>query len=518
MLDAVPVRMRLKMKWKNSANSFRTVRPKMDSPVNTDPLPVVQVMCETADVNSLRPYLKPKTELNGGSGVIIDSKNGIIVTNAHVTANSQMIQVFSSITGKTPLRCNLVSIIHDKDLSLIRIIDEDLKQLLDVKPPEQLDAKLIDHLQITQGSQLFAAGFPLGTRLLQITSGCLSGLSTPDSFVRITQYEDSYARNSTFIATSAGLNFGMSGGGLFTTDGHLVGIITAGLPSANQIGYAIPSRIVYANYLLMLHNILPRVPTFNFRWSNINQATFDRLTGKTKLRDPCKGILIRKVLKDSIFHGVLEKGDLLQRIEFQLPSIEEDSMKKMEDKVKWVSGCIEPLGDLTVEGYDKKFSISEVSDYIVYGSPLKLHFIRKGKTHVKNVNHVYKKTNRVRGVYPLLESLNWMLIDGICIQDITLNTLAECPRYKYIDEIDHYDELLHNPSVIVTHVSPSSSAGSLSLFNIGDILTHVNGEKVRSLKEVKQLLSKIAKDAEVTLEGDRGQFVVVKLTDDGAAS
>src|SRR6185437_16458915 len=172
---------------------------------------IVQVICETAEIHSLRPYLKPTTKMNAGSGVIIDSQKGIIITNAHVVGNSMMIQAFSPITGKMPLRCELVSIIRDKDLSLIRIIEEDRQQLLSLKDSTQLDAQMVDHLTIPQGTQLYAAGFPLGTRLLQITSGCLSGLSTPDSFIRITQCEDSYARDSTFIATSAGLNFGMSG-------------------------------------------------------------------------------------------------------------------------------------------------------------------------------------------------------------------------------------------------------------------------------------------------------------------
>ncbi len=482
---------------------------------------IVQVICETADVNTLTPYLRPKTELNGGSGVIIDSKKGIVVTNAHVTANSQMIQVFSSITGKMPLRCELVSIIRDKDLSLIRIIEEDLKQLLELKTPDQLDARLVDHLQLEQGTPLFAAGFPLGTRLVQITSGCLSGLRTQDSFFQTKQYEDPSARHPTFLVTTAGLNFGMSGGGLFTTDGHLVGIITGGREDANQIGYAIPARVVHANYLLMLYNALPRVPTFNFRWSNVNQDTFDFLVGEEansgENKVECKGIHIRKVFEDSIFHGVLQKHDLLHKLEFQLPELTENSLRSdfmNPDAGRWITCCIGPLGDLTADGFDKKFSMSEISDYMIYGSPVKVHFIRNGEPYTKVVKYEYRQTERVRGIYPLLDNLNWMIIDGICIQDMTLNALAECPRFKYIDENTYYDKLLHTPGVVITHVSPSCSSGSLNVFSIGDILTKINGRPVTCLKDVKKILSKLKKNSKIALEGDRDQLFVVRVGDE----
>ncbi len=498
---------------------------------------IVQVICETAEIYSLRPYLKPTTKMNAGSGVIVDSKNGLIITNAHVAGNAIMIQVFSPITGKLPLRCELVSIIRDKDLSLIKIIDEDLQQLLQLKDPENLDAKIIDHLSIPQGAQLFAAGFPLGTRLLQVTSGCLSGLSTPDSFVKIIQCEDSYARDSTFIATSAGLNFGMSGGGLFTDDGYLVGIITAGLPSANQIGFAIPSRIVLANYLLMKHNLLPRIPTFNFRWSNVNQQIYDYLTSSTSHHDKqpspvAKGVLVRKVLQDSVFYGTLEKGDLLQEILFDLPEVNHDSLKKAENEeenIIPVLGHVESHGDVTLYDhkgkvlFERKFSISEISDYISYGSDITIRFLRPGSSktgnkrksqqHEKKIKYVYRKTGRIRGIYPLLERLNWMIIGGICLQDITLNTLAECPRYKYIDEISYYDDFLFRQSIVVTHVFPSSNIGSLNLFGEGDVITHVNGKPVKNLKDIKNLIESedIRKEGTITVESDRCQFAVLNL-------
>ena len=233
---------------------------------------IVQVVVEQDVIQTQRPYMHVGTKLVAGSGVIVNAREGLIISNAHLTENAVNIVVFSAITGKQPLLCELVSILREKDLSIIRIDSDDRAILLQGRKPEDLNARLVDHLTLRQGSYLYAAGFPLGTRHLQVTTGCLSGLSTSDSYVKLTQYEDALQREPTFIVTSAGLNHGMSGGGLFEENGGLVGIITAGIPGASQIGFAIPSRVVVANYRQMLASKTPIPSNLHFRWSNVQET------------------------------------------------------------------------------------------------------------------------------------------------------------------------------------------------------------------------------------------------------
>lgn len=76
------------------------------------------------------------------------------------------------------------------------------------------------------GARVYAIGAPEGLELT-ISEGLISGLrKLPDG--------------STVIQTSAPISPGSSGGGLFDTDGRLVGITTAFLPDGQNLNFAIP--------------------------------------------------------------------------------------------------------------------------------------------------------------------------------------------------------------------------------------------------------------------------------------
>ncbi len=488
---------------------------------------IVQVVAEQDVIQTLRPYTRIGTKLVAGSGVIVDAREGLIISNAHVTENAVNVTVFSAVTGKVPLHCELVSILREKDLSLLRIIPEDRKLLFaGGRRPEELNARLVDHLQLRQGAHLYAAGFPLGTRHLQVTTGCLSGLSTGDSYVKLTQYEDALQREPTFIVTSAGLNHGMSGGGLFDESGGLVGIITAGIPGASQIGFAIPSRVVLANFREMLSNITPIPTNLHFRWSNVSAGTASHLSGGSQATEG--GMMIRHVLPDSVFHNTLKRGDLLHSLEFDLPNVESDSLISSRGLRNGasvtVTGEIESHGDVTLKRSDgkdderlsaRKFSIPEIVDYMIAGSKLGLHYSRSGSRHSASVDFAPNQdVFRVRGYYHVLQAPQWIKVGGVVMQNTSLNNLAECSRYKYITEIPYYDDLLFTPSVIITYVEPSSEIGSLSSFAEGDIVVFVDGREVRSVDDIHRIVEELPEQRKsVAVETDRGAIAICPLED-----
>lgn len=482
---------------------------------------IVQVVAEQDVIQTLRPFTRVGTKLVAGSGVIVNAKEGLVISNAHVTENTINTTVFSGITGKMPLHCELVSILREKDLSLLRIVPEDRKVLLQSRRPEDLNAKLVDHLSLRQGAPLYAAGFPLGTRHLQVTTGCLSGLSTSDSYVKLTQYEDALQREPTFIVTSAGLNHGMSGGGLFDENGGLVGVITAGIPGASQIGFAIPSRVVLANYGAMLKNLTPVPTNLHFRWSNVSRETAEYLSrGRGE-----GGMMIRHVLPDSAFHGVLQRGDLLESLEFDLPVVRSNSLISPDDSQSTrVVGKIESHGDISLRRRDgkpdeglasRKFSVPEIVDYMMPGSSMGVRYNRRGSRKESEVSFAPKgNIFRVRGAYHVLQAPQWVKVGGVVMQNTTLNALAECSRYKYITEIPYYDDLLFTPTVLVTYIEPSSEVGSLSAFAEGDIVVYVNGEPVHTVDDVRKIVDGLPEDQKsVPVETDRGAIAMCPLED-----
>lgn len=160
-----------------------------------------------------------------GSGIIIDSENGYIVTNAHVI----------ELAGK------IVVTLKDKRQFYAQLIGKDLKADVAVIriQPERLSSMPIGNSKTTRvGDFVVAIGNPYGLGQT-VTSGIVSALRRTG--LGIEQYED-------FIQTDAPINPGNSGGALVNLRGELIGINTAilgGRSGGNVgIGFAIPADMI----------------------------------------------------------------------------------------------------------------------------------------------------------------------------------------------------------------------------------------------------------------------------------
>ena len=158
-----------------------------------------------------------------GSGVIIDAKNGYVITNSHVIDKAQDIVVTlengqrfdAKVIGKDP----------GADIAVIQIDAENLNEI-----------SLGDSDVLRQGDFVVAIGNPFGLGQT-VTSGIVSALGR--SGLGIESYED-------FIQTDASINPGNSGGALVNLRGELIGINTAiyGPSGGNVgIGFAIPMNM-----------------------------------------------------------------------------------------------------------------------------------------------------------------------------------------------------------------------------------------------------------------------------------
>jgi Do/DeqQ family serine protease len=172
------------------------------------------------------PDSKPRERQfqSAGSGVIVDSKNGYIITNFHVVENA------SEIT---------VTLLDDRSFSA-KVVGSDEGAdiaVLQVKQPNLVSMSLGDSGKLEVGDYVVAIGNPFGLSHT-VTAGIVSALSrtgiNPDG------YED-------FIQTDASINPGNSGGALVNLRGELVGINSAILSGSGGnigIGFAIPVNLV----------------------------------------------------------------------------------------------------------------------------------------------------------------------------------------------------------------------------------------------------------------------------------
>ncbi len=164
--------------------------------------------------------------LAAGSGVIVDARNGYVITNHHVVKDASEIVVTLKDNRRLPAR--RVGSDAGTDIALLKVEAVDLVEI-----------KFGDSDALAVGDFVIAIGNPFGIGQT-VTSGIVSALGrwglSPEG------YEN-------FIQTDAPINPGNSGGALVDLRGELVGINTAiiGPTGGNVgIGFAVPSNMALA--------------------------------------------------------------------------------------------------------------------------------------------------------------------------------------------------------------------------------------------------------------------------------
>ena len=159
-----------------------------------------------------------------GSGVIIDSESGYVVTNHHVIENADQIRVH--LDDGRSFEAKVVGADPEADVAVIQIPAQGLKAI-----------NIGDSDSLRVGDFVVAIGNPFGLSQTA-TSGIVSALGR--SGLGIEGYED-------FIQTDASINQGNSGGALVNLRGELIGVNTAILARGGGnvgIGFAIPVNMV----------------------------------------------------------------------------------------------------------------------------------------------------------------------------------------------------------------------------------------------------------------------------------
>ena len=154
-----------------------------------------------------------------GSGVILTT-DGYIVTNYHVVEGAQQITV--TLHDDSTYTATVVGSDQQSDIALLKIDATGLTP-----------AVLGDSDSVQVGEVVIAVGNPMGTLGGTVTDGIVSALNR-DSPVE--------GNEMTLMQTSAAISPGNSGGGLFNTNGELIGIVNAKYSDedAEGLGFAIP--------------------------------------------------------------------------------------------------------------------------------------------------------------------------------------------------------------------------------------------------------------------------------------
>ncbi len=177
---------------------------------------VVEIRTEAVVNNS---FYGQYVTTGAGSGVII-TQDGYIVTNNHVISGASSITV--RLTSGDEYEAKLIGADAQTDIAVIKIDASGLK------PAVYGDSK-----ELVVGELAIAIGNPLGKLGGTVTNGIISAL---DREITVE------GEQMVLLQTNAAVSPGNSGGGLFNSNGELIGIVNAKSSGDNVegLGFAIP--------------------------------------------------------------------------------------------------------------------------------------------------------------------------------------------------------------------------------------------------------------------------------------
>ena len=228
---------------------------------------------------------------SAGSGVIVDAKEGLVLTNAHVVDGADEIDV--TLQDDRNFKAEIIGTDPASDIALLRIEADNL-----------IEIQMADSAAAQVGDFVLAIGNPFGLGHT-VTSGIISALGR--SGINPEGYED-------FIQTDASINPGNSGGALVNLRGELVGVNSAIISRGGGnigIGFAIPSN--------MARSVMDQLLEFGevrrgLLGVNIYTITPD-IAEAYGIKDN-KGALVSQVMPGSAAEQAgVEAGDIIRKVD-----------------------------------------------------------------------------------------------------------------------------------------------------------------------------------------------------------
>ena len=208
------------------------------------------------------PKGKKKVKVGGGSGFIVDS-SGIILTNRHVVADPHA-EYIVVLNEQDKYPAEILARDPINDVAIIKIKKKNLPII-----------ELGDSAKSTLGQTAIAIGNALGMFRNTVSVGVVSGLS------REITAGDTITKKMTklrgLIQTDAAINPGNSGGPLIDITGKAIGINTAMVFLAENIGFALPINNAKKDLADLKKYGRLRLPFLGIRYIPLNEELQKRL-------------------------------------------------------------------------------------------------------------------------------------------------------------------------------------------------------------------------------------------------
>ena len=187
------------------------------------------------------PSTKPLTWT--GTGFAIE--DGYVITNYHVVEDAKTI-LLKGIAGDSYTSYSAIVVTKDKnnDIAILKINDPRFDGFESI--PYSVSLKQVD-----VGEDVFVLGYPMTQALgneIKLTNGIISART-------------GYQGDISTYQISAPVQPGNSGAPMFDSKGNIIGIVVAGVPGADNVGYAI--KTLYLKVLIENTGINIKLPANN---------------------------------------------------------------------------------------------------------------------------------------------------------------------------------------------------------------------------------------------------------------
>jgi len=242
-----------------------------------------------------QPIPQERIERGTGSGFIL-SEDGELLTNAHVVADTDTVQVTLK-DGRT-FEGKVVGVDSVTDVAVVKIKANHLPTV-----------KLGNSQNLIPGQWAIAIGNPLGLDNT-VTIGIISATDRTSTQVGVPD------KRVSFIQTDAAINPGNSGGPLLNAQGEVIGVNTAIRADAQGLGFAIPIETAarIANELFTKGHV--EHPFLGIEMADLSPIRKQQINQENQLNIHQEtGIVIKGLTDDSpAKRGGLLPGDVIQKV------------------------------------------------------------------------------------------------------------------------------------------------------------------------------------------------------------
>ena len=436
---------------------------------------VVQIQIEGYIEEDMQSVMNPAIKIPGvwlGSGFFVkyNGLEGYIVTNAHVVRNANKIEISSMLTSEERFEAELVGLVKklEPDVALIKLTNKELQRF------KTLAVKEIEYLELWQGvspargEEIKAIGYPMGMVEPNISGGEIT------NFVSGSEY------TTERFVTNAAINPGNSGGPSVSKNGKVVGLNTAVMVDAENIGFITPAGFVK----IIIDNLLKQNEPHFAGIGGLLQKNSENFNELLK-QSEAKGLIVSKVESN----GFIDAAGI-----------------KVRDVILSINGVEFDRHGIVIgkEGHFRHKNNYDVMKLIPIGDDVEVVYLRNGEVKTTNARAM---RNPEKGVvsHPIISEREYLEVFGMIVQELSYEIIEAMRLIDANAQIDMLQTIDQEKSMlVVTHIHQGTQADEIE-WPIGEMIVKANDVEVHTLEELQKILDD-NKSGAVLLECRNGRI------------